>query len=164
MAQTSANLVERVLPADVPLRQWVITFPFELRARLGFDAPLLSAVSGVVVDTLLGFYGRRMRDHLGPLPPVPSASSAPSTDDDDERDGLTTTRRPMSQVRCSEADTTAGPATAARRCETARRGAPMATTPPTPSSTSAQSEWRSRTATPLRFWTSTQTGMVCCAV
>jgi hypothetical protein len=67
MAQTSANLVERVLPANVPLRQWVVTFPFELRGRLGFDAKLLSAVNGIVIDTILGFYERRMRGALGPL-------------------------------------------------------------------------------------------------
>ena len=51
-------------------------FPFELRARLGFDAPLLSAVSGGVIDTLRAFYERRRRDHLGPLPPVPIACAS----------------------------------------------------------------------------------------
>ena len=66
MAQTAANLVDHVLPSGVPLRQWVVTFPFELRGRLGFDAPLLSAVSRVVVDSVLGFYERRMRERISP--------------------------------------------------------------------------------------------------
>jgi hypothetical protein len=67
MVQTAANLVERVIPPNVPLRQWVVTFPYELRGRLGFDSKLLSAVSGVVVDSILAFYERRMRNCLGPL-------------------------------------------------------------------------------------------------
>jgi len=67
MAQTAANLVDHVLPEDVPLRQWVLTFPFELRARIGFDAKLLSEISGVVNDALLGFYERALRERVGPL-------------------------------------------------------------------------------------------------
>jgi len=62
MAQTAANVIDHVLPPDVPLRQWVLTFPFELRARLGFDAKLLSEVCGVVNAALLDFYERSLRD------------------------------------------------------------------------------------------------------
>jgi hypothetical protein len=36
MAQSAANLADHVLPI-VPLRQFVVTFPFELRARLAYD-------------------------------------------------------------------------------------------------------------------------------
>ena len=61
MAQTAANLVDHVIPQGVPLRQWVLTFPFELRARLGFDAKLLSAVCSVFNDALLSFYERALR-------------------------------------------------------------------------------------------------------
>jgi len=53
------------LPRGVPLRQWVVTFPFQLRARLAFDAKLLSAVCGVAGDVLLGFYERRLRERAG---------------------------------------------------------------------------------------------------
>ena len=65
MAETAANLVDYVLPPEVPLRQWVVTFPFQLRARLAFDAKLLSAVCGLVNDVLLGFYERAMRERAG---------------------------------------------------------------------------------------------------
>ena len=65
MAETSANLVEGVLPPGVPLRQWVVTFPFELRHRFAFDAELLSAVCGLVHDVLLGFYARTLRERAG---------------------------------------------------------------------------------------------------
>ncbi|HEY6560371.1 MAG TPA: transposase zinc-binding domain-containing protein [Polyangiaceae bacterium] len=60
MAQTAANLTEHVLP-PVPLRQWVLALPFELRARLGFDGKLLGAVSRLIVDSVLGCYRRRLR-------------------------------------------------------------------------------------------------------
>src|SRR5688572_26500876 len=60
MCQTAANLVEHVL-APVPLRQWVLTVPFELRARLAFDGKLLGAVARVFVDSVLGWYRRRLR-------------------------------------------------------------------------------------------------------
>jgi hypothetical protein len=64
MAQTGANLVDHVLPR-VPLRQFVVTVPFELRARLAYDGALLGAVGRIVVDSVLGFYRRRMRDEGG---------------------------------------------------------------------------------------------------
>lgn len=67
MAQTAANLIDHVLPEEVPLRQWVLTFPFELRARIGFDAKLLSEIAGVVNRVLLDFYARAMRDRVGPI-------------------------------------------------------------------------------------------------
>ena len=65
MAQTAANLVDHVLPPAVPLRQFVITFPFELRSRLAYDGKLLAGVGRVVDDSVLGFYLRHMRDHHG---------------------------------------------------------------------------------------------------
>jgi len=60
MCQTAANLVEHVLPS-VPLRQWVLTLPYELRGRLGFDGKLLGAVARIFVDSILGWYRRRLR-------------------------------------------------------------------------------------------------------
>jgi hypothetical protein len=61
MAQSAANLVDHVLP-DVPLRQIVVTFPFELRARFAYDGKLLSAVTRIAIDSVIGFYKRRIRD------------------------------------------------------------------------------------------------------
>ena len=100
MVQTAANVVERVLPPDVPLRQLVVTFPFELRGRLGFDSKLLSEVSGVVVDSILGFYERRMRDVIGPLPRI--ACTEPSSQqgiEDGDPDTSSTSRRPKTRRR-----------------------------------------------------------------
>ena len=62
MAETSANLMEHVLPENVPLRQFVLTVPFELRTRLAYDKKLLGSVCRIFVDSVLGFYRRRMRD------------------------------------------------------------------------------------------------------
>jgi hypothetical protein len=61
MAQSAANLVDHVLP-EVPLRQYVVTFPFELRARLAYDGKLLSSLTRIAMDSILSFYKRRIRD------------------------------------------------------------------------------------------------------
>ena len=42
MVNTAASLVERVLPA-VPVRQWGLSLPFELRALAAFEAKVLRA-------------------------------------------------------------------------------------------------------------------------
>jgi hypothetical protein len=61
MAETAANWVDHVLPR-VPLRQFVFTVPFELRARLAYDGKLLGAVGRIFVDSVLGFYRRTLCD------------------------------------------------------------------------------------------------------
>jgi hypothetical protein len=62
MAQSAANLVDHVLPSRTPLRQFVLTLPFELRARLAYDGQLLGEVTRLFVGSVLGFYRRTMRD------------------------------------------------------------------------------------------------------
>jgi hypothetical protein len=61
MCSTAADLVEHVLPPS-PLRQWVLTFPFAWRKRLGYDAPLLGALTRLFVQTVHGFYAQRMEE------------------------------------------------------------------------------------------------------
>lgn len=56
MSATAAHLIEDVLP-PVALRQWVLTVPFAWRRRLGYDGPLLSALTRLFVKTVLDFYG-----------------------------------------------------------------------------------------------------------
>lgn len=56
MAEGDANLVDHILPERAPLRQWVITLPHQLRARLAYDGELLGAVSRGFVDSVLGWY------------------------------------------------------------------------------------------------------------
>ncbi|MBS2016416.1 MAG: transposase [Deltaproteobacteria bacterium] len=56
MSATAAHLIEDVLPGGVPLRQWVLTFPFAWRKRLGYDAPLSARLTRIFVTTVLGFY------------------------------------------------------------------------------------------------------------
>ena len=60
-----ANWAGDVLPPQVPLGQSVVTFPFQLRARMAFDAKPLSAVCGLVDEVLLGFYERALRERGG---------------------------------------------------------------------------------------------------
>jgi hypothetical protein len=59
MAEGAANWLDRILPRDVPLRQYVLTVPFELRARLAYDDKLLSSVCRIVSDSVLGWYRRK---------------------------------------------------------------------------------------------------------
>ena len=65
MCATAANLVEHVLP-PAPLRQWVLTFPFAWRRRLGYDGRLLGALTRIFVKTVLAFYRRRMAEEGAP--------------------------------------------------------------------------------------------------
>jgi hypothetical protein len=57
MAQSAANLVDHVLPL-APLRQFVITFPFALRARLAYDGKLLGAATQSWLALRAGFQPR----------------------------------------------------------------------------------------------------------
>ena len=59
MAATTLNLLAHVVPR-VGLRQFVFTVPHALRARLAYDGRLLGAVSRIFVDSILGWYRRRM--------------------------------------------------------------------------------------------------------
>ena len=41
MADTSARLVDDTFPSDVPVRQWVLSLPIQIRYRLAYDGKLL---------------------------------------------------------------------------------------------------------------------------
>ncbi len=63
MAECAAHLVDQVLP-DVPVRQWVITFPWRLRYLLSLDAGLCRATRKLFLRAVLGFYSRKARTDL----------------------------------------------------------------------------------------------------
>jgi hypothetical protein len=67
MNATAANLIERVLPEDASLRQWVLTFPFAWRPSLARDGALVGSLTRIFEATVQGFYARRARQegHLG---------------------------------------------------------------------------------------------------
>ena len=66
MCQGALNLLTYVLPT-VPLRQWVLTLPFELRAPLAYQRDLMGAVARIFADSVMGWYRRRL------APSVPEA-------------------------------------------------------------------------------------------
>ena len=68
MASTAAHLVDRVLPA-VPVRQWVLSLPFEWRGPAAFRADVLSAFSRAFVESVFARYRAcaRTAGHEGPL-------------------------------------------------------------------------------------------------
>jgi hypothetical protein len=60
MADTAAHLVDHVLP-HAPVRQWVLSLPYELRYRLAWDGPLLGAVLAVFQRAVAGWYRAQTR-------------------------------------------------------------------------------------------------------
>ncbi len=55
MCETAAKVVDRVLPA-VPVRQWVLSVPFELRVMLAADPAALTLASRVFFEELRRWY------------------------------------------------------------------------------------------------------------
>ncbi len=55
MCQTAATVCDRVLP-NVPLRQWVLSVPYELRRVLAADAAMLTRTSRVFFEELRRWY------------------------------------------------------------------------------------------------------------
>ena len=51
MSETAANLVDRVWP-DVPMRQWVLSVPWELRLPLARDPKLLARLARIFFEEL----------------------------------------------------------------------------------------------------------------
>src|SRR5207248_7586343 len=49
MCNTAAHLVDRVLP-NVPIRQWVLSLPFDLRIAAARDPRLLAACDRILLD------------------------------------------------------------------------------------------------------------------
>ncbi len=60
MANTAAHLVDRVLP-DVPLRQYVLSLPFELRRLAAFDPKVLTALARIFAGAIFASHKRRSR-------------------------------------------------------------------------------------------------------
>ena len=61
MCQGTLNLLTYVLPA-VPLRQWVLSLPFELRVPLAYERNLMGAVVRIFADSVMGWYRRRLAE------------------------------------------------------------------------------------------------------
>jgi hypothetical protein len=55
MCNGAAHLVDRVVP-DVPVRQWVLSLPFELRRLAAFRADVLGAVSRIFYESIAFHY------------------------------------------------------------------------------------------------------------
>ncbi|MFA6109920.1 MAG: transposase, partial [Candidatus Latescibacterota bacterium] len=60
MADIAAHLVDHVLP-HAPVRQWVLSLPYELRYRLAWDRALLGAVLAVFLRLVAGWYRAQAR-------------------------------------------------------------------------------------------------------
>ncbi len=60
MANVAAHLVDRVLP-DVPVRQYVLTLPYELRKLVAFKADVLTAMARIFVESVFATYRSRAK-------------------------------------------------------------------------------------------------------
>jgi hypothetical protein len=58
MANTAAHLVDRVVP-DVPVRQFVLSLPYELRRLAAFKAEVLGAIARIFVEVVFARYRAR---------------------------------------------------------------------------------------------------------
>jgi hypothetical protein len=63
MADTAAHLVDAVLPR-VPIRQWVCSFPWQLRYLMGYDRRLCALLMGAFVNELSRSYQHRAKRAL----------------------------------------------------------------------------------------------------
>lgn len=61
MADTAAHLVDNVFP-QVPVRQWVLSLPFEVRYRLSYDKRLISDVLAVFLRVVQGWYRNKAKE------------------------------------------------------------------------------------------------------
>ena len=51
ITDTAARLTDAVLPG-VPVRQWVLSLPIEIRYRLAYDGPVIGAFLAVFLRTV----------------------------------------------------------------------------------------------------------------
>ncbi len=61
MADTAAWLVDRVIPEEAPVRQWVLSLPYRLRVLCAYDPDACALVRRVLVRAVSGFYEGRAR-------------------------------------------------------------------------------------------------------
>ncbi len=59
MTDLAAHLVDRVLP-PVPIRQWVLSFPWPVRFILARDSKLLTKATDVFLDEVFRYYEREL--------------------------------------------------------------------------------------------------------
>jgi len=64
MADTAAHVVDHVVPRT-PLRQWVLSFPFEMRYRLGYDRAFCDELLGTFMEAWMAEQRIRAKRVLG---------------------------------------------------------------------------------------------------
>lgn len=63
MNDEAAHLVDHVLPDDVPMRQWVLSFPYKLRFLMAYDSKLTSRILSVFVRVINSERKRKAKKH-----------------------------------------------------------------------------------------------------
>ncbi len=57
MADTAAHLTDRVFP-HVSIRQWVLSLPYTLRFRLGYDSRMVAGIHHILINTIFSYLRR----------------------------------------------------------------------------------------------------------
>ena len=58
MVDTAAFLVDKVIPDEAPVRQWVLSLPYRVRFVCAHDPAALAAVRRILVRAIAGYYER----------------------------------------------------------------------------------------------------------
>ena len=74
MCNGAAHLVDHVIP-DVPVRQWVLSVPFELRLLLACRADAFGAITSLFVSEVFRWQRERARIDQNPLRSADDAAS-----------------------------------------------------------------------------------------
>ena len=56
MVDTAALLVDKVIPDEAPVRQWVLSLPYRVRFVCAHDPAALAAVRRILVRAIAGYY------------------------------------------------------------------------------------------------------------
>ena len=75
MAEIAAHLTDRVIP-HVPIRQWVLTTPWDVRFILAKDAKLLGEAERIYIAEMFRHYRKQARKKGGPGEVIPGAVTA----------------------------------------------------------------------------------------
>lgn len=65
MNDLAVHMTDDVLPDEAHIRQWICSFPFSLRAPMGYDPKLCSALVSAFVHEVEHSYRLRAKHHLG---------------------------------------------------------------------------------------------------
>ena len=62
MEDETEHLMTRVLPEDLPLRQWVLSLPFTIRPRVAYNGKVFASIVRIFMDEVSKFIRKKIGD------------------------------------------------------------------------------------------------------